>query len=158
MLTIDRTSGGILTWSATLVAKVEDEFGNPVSNVPVSFAMGTAVPHPDTCAKANADFRPGQLVAITDSCLDNNIPAYGDCGAGQLAATTSDQGAAAQVILGGVPDADYPITVTAGALAAKTVVVASQPFGNCDGNAWGQVLKSHILCVNNHCYGTTTST
>jgi hypothetical protein len=54
------------------------------------------------------------LVKISKSCLVNNIPAYGDClpVTDTITEITSDIGAAVQVILGGVPDADYPITIS----------------------------------------------
>jgi hypothetical protein len=42
-------------------------------------------------------------------------------------------GAAVQVILGGVPDGDYPVTISYAGLDPVTVTVTSLPFGNCDG-------------------------
>ena len=80
--------------------------------MPVSFSIGDATSRA-SCALANADNRPGLLLAVSDSCLENNIPVYGECGATVLPENTSELGAVAQVILGGVPDGDYPISINA---------------------------------------------
>ncbi|MBU0673438.1 MAG: hypothetical protein KJ950_02190 [Proteobacteria bacterium] len=125
--------GEILTWSETIKIKVEDQYGNSVSNVPVTFTMGNAQPW-SSCDVANGDNRQGKLVSITDPCLKNNIPVYGECGAEKLDETTWDFGSAAQVILGSIPAADYPITIKAGTLAEEIFTVTSKPFGNCYGN------------------------
>jgi len=127
-------SGEILTWSATLKATVENKFNNPISNAPVSFSMGTASSQA-ICTQANNDLRQGVLVDNEAPCLNNHIPVYGECGAGSLAGFTSSQGIAAHVILGGVPDGAYPITVAALDLPPQTIVVNSLPFGNCDGES-----------------------
>ncbi|MEN8136762.1 MAG: Ig-like domain-containing protein, partial [Thermodesulfobacteriota bacterium] len=151
---IEITSGGntgpILTWADTIAVMVEDQYHNSISNKDVVFAMGAAVPK-SSCQLANVDDRSGLLIKISDTCLDNNIPVYGDCGVNSIIVSTSDIGAAAQVILGGVPDASYPVSIQVDGLPGKTVQVTSLPFGNCDGDSPPQhdlVLKDINLADN----------
>ncbi|MBU0673193.1 MAG: hypothetical protein KJ950_00960 [Proteobacteria bacterium] len=139
--------GEILTWSDTIKVKVEDQYGNSVSNVPITYEMKNAQSWWN-CSVANVDDRQGQLVSISDPCLKNNIPVYGDCGVTILNEFTWDFGSAAQVILGGIPGADYPITVTAEGLPPQTVTITAKPFGNCYGDTGPQrelVLKEISL-------------
>jgi hypothetical protein len=137
---IEITGGGnngpILTWADTVIARVVDQHGNPISNQEVNFTIGDPV-EKLTCNKPNADSTKGALVKISNSCLNNNIPAYGDClpVTQSITEITSDIGAAVQVILGGVPDADYPVTISYDGLDPVTVTVTSLPFGNCDGDS-----------------------
>ncbi|MBU0673009.1 MAG: alpha/beta hydrolase [Proteobacteria bacterium] len=126
--------GEILNWSNTIKVTVEDQYGNSVSNVPVTYVMGDAQPR-STCSQSNVSIQQGALVSITDPCMQDKIPLYGECGSKNLSESTWDFGSAAQVILGGIPDADYPITVKAGTLAEQIVTATSRPFGNCDGSS-----------------------
>jgi hypothetical protein len=145
-------NGPILTWADTVIAKVADKYGNPISNEAVDFSIGNPVER-TTCPNPNVDSQKGALVKISNTCLDNNIPAYGDClpVTQTITEITSDIGAAVQVILGGVPDADYPITINSDSIKKRqdpddpdsllvpdpdkveTVTVTSLSFGNCDG-------------------------
>ncbi|MDH4319729.1 MAG: hypothetical protein OEV64_15205, partial [Desulfobulbaceae bacterium] len=114
-----------------LRAYVEDQFGNPINNQEVKFVMGGAR-EKTTCDSSNNDTRPGLLVSADDPCM-NTIPIYGQCGNDSLNSTTSLHiGAVAQVILGGLPNAGYPITIISGSLTPEEIIVTSNPVGKCD--------------------------
>ncbi|MEW6221545.1 MAG: transglutaminase domain-containing protein, partial [Thermodesulfobacteriota bacterium] len=128
-VTGDGGSGPILTWGATLVAFVEDQFNNPINKVPVHFSMGAAQPR-SACASETGD-QPGLLIPVDAPCMQH-IPVYGECGSQTLDTETAlHTGAVAQVLFGGRPDALYPVTISAGGLE-KTVTVATHPTGPCD--------------------------
>ncbi len=124
-------SGSILSWEATLIAFVEDQYGNPINNQNVEFFMGNAQLR-SACESSNQDTRPGLLVSENDHCM-STIPVYGECGSDSVAGITGLHiGAAAHVILGGLPDADYPVRVKSGTLAAEVVNITSNSTGTCD--------------------------
>jgi len=121
----------ILSWGATLVAYVEDQYGNPINKQDVNFVMGNAQLK-SVCSSSNNDNRPGLLVSGSDPCM-STIPVYGECGDNTVSDVTGLHiGAVAHVILGGLPDANYPITVKSGTLADEIVNVSSNPVGVCD--------------------------
>jgi transglutaminase-like putative cysteine protease len=129
-----RVSGGdaagpILSWAATLIASVEDQYNNPHSGEQVEFVMGAARPGSE-CGSVTST-RPGLLIGAEDPCV-GNIPVYGQCGSGSVTGMTGlHLGAAAHVLLGDRPGADYPVTVTSGALNEQVTVTAN-PAGPCD--------------------------
>jgi len=125
------TTDSILSWGATLIAYVEDQYGNSINNQDVDFVMGSAQLK-SVCSSSNNDNRPGLLVSASDPCM-NTIPVHGECGTGTVSDITGLHiGAVAHVILGGLPDAVYHITVESGTLPDVIVDVSSNPVGVCD--------------------------
>ncbi|MHB8790485.1 MAG: transglutaminase domain-containing protein [Desulfobulbaceae bacterium] len=123
------TSGPILTWAATLIASVEDQYNNPHSGEQVEFVMGEERSGSECGSETST--RPGLLIGAEDPCVAN-IPVYGQCGSGSVTAMTGLYlGAAAHVLLGDRPGAGYPVTVKSGALSEQ-VTVTSSPAGPCD--------------------------
>jgi RHS repeat-associated protein len=125
----------ILSWAGFISVAVEDQFGNPVSNVAVTFQT---LPGSErrTCSNPNQDSRPALLVDPEDPCLDDSVPTYEGCATGTTSyeRKTSRHGALAQTLLGGLPGADYPFIVTAGGLS-QTFILHTYKFGNCSGDA-----------------------
>jgi|GEM_PF-969106 len=124
-------SGAILSWAATLVAHVEDRYGNRINGEAVDFLMGDARMQ-SSCPSSNNDSRPGLLVQADAPCM-NTIPVHGECGGDSVTGLTGlHTGAVAQVLLGGLPGAAYPVTVTSGSLTPEVVTITSFPAGVCD--------------------------
>jgi len=123
----------ILSFAGFVSVAVEDQYGNPVSNVPVEF---TALPAVDKsgCANPNQDVRQAVLVKTTDPCI-KNLPTLGECsGAGPtLEERTSMKGASAEVIMGSIPYGEYPIRAASGSLST-TFRLYTFSFGNCGGS------------------------
>ncbi len=122
----------VLDWAGFIQVRVDDSYGNPISNLPVDFSVQAAVDNA-SCVNPNADTRPTVLIDMQDTCIDQ-MPAYGECSsaAGSKQVITSRTGAGVQVILGGTPEADHPIAVSSGALT-DTFTMHTYAFGNCGG-------------------------
>jgi len=141
--------GSVLSFSGFVSVVIEDRYGNPRSNLEVEFVAGEAEEIGESvCENPNRDMRQAYLVRVGDECL-RRVPVWGECGDpwGQrvLREVTGIEGAAAEVILGGVPGARYPIRVrckspeclgehgeTREALST-TFYHYTYPFGNCGG-------------------------
>ncbi|OGP73281.1 MAG: hypothetical protein A2W09_03215 [Deltaproteobacteria bacterium RBG_16_50_11] len=151
----DGSTTTILSFSGYASVIVVDSYGNPYSNLPVAFEALSAMPN-ETCAIANKDDRSAQLVKTTNACIFN-APVWGECqdAATQLTEKTSSEGATVEVILGGTPNARYPITATCTDTKCQnpatnefinaTITHNTVPFGNCAGNQFPQdqfVLKT----------------
>ncbi|MEW6215506.1 MAG: hypothetical protein AB1478_09960, partial [Nitrospirota bacterium] len=111
----DGTRRAILTFSGFISVVIEDEYGNPISNLPVDFEtldarLNTDLPN---CDKPYLDTRQALITTTDDPCIKNS-PTYNECpnAKSTIDIMTSSKGAAVQVILGGTPDAVYPITAT----------------------------------------------
>ncbi len=143
----DRIWGTILTFGGFVSVMIEDQFGNPISNLPVEYKVGAAAPNPapPTCsAQSVPDVKKTYLLGTEAECL-KNAPSWGECGdtTQQTLVVQSDSiGTAAQVILGGVPNAIYGITATCTGSActdptgkpfSTTFTRYTLPFGNCYG-------------------------
>ncbi|HJW87818.1 MAG TPA: hypothetical protein VJ440_14385, partial [Candidatus Brocadiaceae bacterium] len=116
-----------------------DQYGNPISNLPVDFEAQAAVPQ-GSCA--NPGNKTAQLVKTNDTCL-TSAPVWDQCGTANtlITETTNSAGAAVNTILGQIPAAKYPIKATC--TDAKCIDQATnQPrsatfnhytadFGNC---------------------------
>jgi len=103
----------ILSFAGLASVTVEDEYDNPVSNVPVTFTAGDPVQNPDTpnCAWTAQDSRKTYFTETGLACIKNS-PTWGTCGdtlASSLTVTSGHAGASAQVIMGGMEDAFYTI-------------------------------------------------
>ncbi len=99
----------IYTWAGPLQVLIKDQYGNFVSNEPVTF---TALERTKRCDYYRGDITKAELVDAYAPCLDNNIPSYGDCSGQQERIVNSDIGAAAvQVFVGDYWEATYPVRV-----------------------------------------------
>lgn len=141
----DGSQNPILSFAGFVSVAVEDMYGNPIANQPVTFSVGKAVDR-SGCSNPNNDTRPAVLLTTADPCIKSS-PIYselGKCGtaASALTGKTSSTGAAVQVVLGGIPGADYPIeakalveTTAGNKELTTTFTLKSYPFGNCSGFA-----------------------
>gem|GEM_PF-3342795 len=130
----DGQRGMILSFAGFVSVAVEDQYGNPISNIPVDFTVLQPIEQ-TTCPNPNQDTRAAYLVRTEEACIDN-IPLWRDCekaAAQSLQVLTSPDGAAVQVVLGGMPGAEYPIEAVAGQLR-EVFHLYTYAFGNCDGD------------------------
>src|SRR3990170_3538809 len=135
----DGITTAILSFSGFVSVSVEDQYGNPISNLPVDFEAQAAVPQ-GSCL--NPGQKTAQLVKTNDTCL-TSAPVWNQCGTANtlISETTNSAGAAVNTILGEIPAAKYPIKATC--TDAKCIDQATnQPrsatfnhytadFGNC---------------------------
>jgi len=113
----DGTWGAALSFAGFVSVAVEDEYNNPVSNVPVTFTAAEPVQNPDepNCPITAPVTKKAYLLETSTACI-SNAPTWGTCGdtlKSSLTLTTDHTGAAAQVILGGMEDAIYVISASA---------------------------------------------
>ncbi len=120
----------ILAYAGFLSVNIEDKYGNPISNIPVTF---TVLPAADqsTCSNPNKDTRQAVLIKEDDACVYNS-PTLGQCVTQNTTHTiiSATQGAAIGVILGGIPYGKYPFAVNASGLNA-TFNLFTGSFGAC---------------------------
>ena len=118
----------ILSSSGAIVVSAEDQYGNPISNRPVIFNAGQASSS-DNCGNAPDT---AYFADITNPCISNGAT-LSSCSdvSSQMTITTSIDGAAVQVLLGRMPDADYPISAASGTLPVLNFNHHSLAFGNC---------------------------
>ncbi|MGO8989042.1 MAG: RHS repeat-associated core domain-containing protein [bacterium] len=129
----DGWRGPILSFAGFVSAMVLDQYENPISNLPVTFGVLPATDK-STCSNPNQDVRQAVLVKREDPCLKSS-PTLGQCAsaASSLVEETDSKGALVQVILGSIPQAEYPITAGSGGF--NTIFrLYTNPFGNCSGN------------------------
>ena len=113
-------TGVVAQWSDTMYLAVEDQYGNPVSNVPVSFDVGGI--QLDAACSNELPQEDRRNAAVFDNLSHNGVPAcgghpvLGECGGESLAKATSFEGVSAGVIEGNVVAATYTVDVTAGGL------------------------------------------
>lgn len=135
--------GTILSFSGFVSIIIEDRFGNPISNRSINFEVLDANPNPNLpkCDNKNRDIREAYLVKVDDPCIKKS-PVWGDCGKPEfqrrMVETTSDKGAAIQIILGGLPGGIYPIEASytdpiSNNKLQTTFYHYTYPFGNCSG-------------------------
>ena len=117
-------SGIAGAWSDAIFVVTEDRFGNPVSNVEVTFAVAPLEYLELGCP--NKPDHPAQNAVVFDNTLDASgqmvgcpvrQPVLGDCGGPTLTRRTSPHGTSAGVILGSSFIARYRVDVTAEQLA-----------------------------------------
>ncbi|HEX3529650.1 MAG TPA: DUF6531 domain-containing protein, partial [Thermoanaerobaculia bacterium] len=143
---------GIGMWADTLSIQARDRFGNPVSNVDLTFLVGPLGAHDETCE--NQPHFP-QNAAVFDPAVDaagklincpNQHPLLGECGGQELTVKTGHSGASAGLILGNSANYVYTVDVTASGLPAGSVlsalhfsysglVIANGSTHHCDANA-----------------------
>jgi len=130
----------ILRFAGFLAVMAEDEFGNPLSNLPIDFETTPAVPIEfSECGSPFAEPRPALLINPNDPCLAG-IPLYGECESGSSTqqVITDSEGASVHLIMGDVPYADYFVHAS---LADQNVSLQESfhlrtaIFGNCDGES-----------------------
>jgi len=124
----------ILSFAGFVSVAVEDKYGNPISNIPVDFTVLQPVEQ-TTCSNPNQDTSAAYLIKTEEPCI-KDIPVWGECGKSTtqtLPVLTSPYGAAVEIVLGGVPGAEYPIEAVAGQLR-EVFHLYTYPFGNCDGD------------------------
>lgn len=102
-------AGDILSFAGAVVASVLDAAGNPVPGVAVEFSAGL---ENAGCISPCAENQELKFVAPDDDCLVNGFPTYDRCGISGIycGRTGTDGRAVIDVILGGVPRADYTVT------------------------------------------------
>jgi YD repeat-containing protein len=119
-------------WSASVDVRVDDEFNNPVSNVPVTYAVGAAVPQ---CSNVGAFDNAVVFDNTSDAtgpaaCLIDQ-PVLGDCGVPAYTDTSSVRGTNAGIILGSAASTIYNVDATSPGLSPQSFAVES--FGPCNG-------------------------
>ncbi len=104
-------SGAILSYIGTVGAYVKDQHGNPKANVPLNFTAQD----PIGAVCAIADQAKLKLQLIEDTVCAKNNPAWGECGQRPDTVTSiksySDGSVLLGAILGGLPNATYPVDV-----------------------------------------------
>lgn len=95
-------------WVDTLRAAVRDQFGNPISNINVSFSVGSPQIN---CSPPPAGFQ--NAVVFDFATCQVPVPQLGDCGSANVSDKTSIRGAAAGVIMGSGVSTLYNVTVSA---------------------------------------------
>lgn len=132
----DGVKGLIHSFAGFVGLILEDSFGNPIANQPVSFTIGAATGAP-VC---NKDTTPAKLVETTDPCIGSSPTTADVCASAKktINATFAPEGAAVEVILGGAPSAGYKVVAAttaknaAGqAIAPAEFNLATLPFGDC---------------------------
>ena len=113
--------GTVATWSDTPLIRVDDRFGNPVSNVPVTFTVGPHSPRDPECTNLapvvqNARVFDPRPDAVGPAACAVDFPRLTDCGVETFTAKTSSRGAAAGVILGDSSVAAYEVFASSTAL------------------------------------------
>ena len=129
----DGQMGAILSFAGFVSLSIEDEYDNPISNQGVELTVLSPAER-SSCPNPNKDTRQAYLLKTDETCI-KDAPVWGECGdtgAQTLDVFTSPEGAAVQVVLGGVPDAEYSIEATAGQLK-EVFHLYTNVFGNCDG-------------------------
>jgi RHS repeat-associated protein len=129
-------SGGLpAVWSDAISVRVQDQYGNPVSNIPVSFNVGPAQVLP--CDPPVGSFN---NAAVFDNSQDESgrlvacpvlHPILGECGGPSFTDKTTVFGASAGVILGDSAGARYVINVSAPGLNTFTETYSA---GGCAGS------------------------
>lgn len=124
----------ILSFAGFVSVRVEDQYENPVANIPITFAVQSPE-NLSTCSNPNQDTRPAQLIQADDLCLKTKVsPTLGECSSERdtLEVRTDAEGKTlANILLGGIPDAKYPISATYSNLS-QTFLFYTLPFGDCD--------------------------
>jgi hypothetical protein len=113
----------VLSFAGFVSVDVEDEYDNPVSNIPVVFQVKNPTQNPNTpnCPIPATDTRNAYLIETGADCLKQS-PTWGTCGiTGNQTMTvkTDYTGAAAELILGGMEDGIYTITAMASNLTTS---------------------------------------
>jgi len=141
----DGVTDNILSFAGFVSLAIEDSYGNPIANQPVTFTSEDAIDR-TSCVNPNLDIRPAMLVKTSDSCLSGSIT-YSDLGRCDSSSRTITEvsavnGSSMQIVLGGVPGADYPVTATAKVktsdgekVFSETFILKTLPFGNCGGTS-----------------------
>ena len=133
----DLITAPILTFASFVSVVVEDMYGNPVSNIPVDFTLLPAH-ESSTCTNPNQDTRPALLLDVNDPCLTLAVvPTWGECATASASRQekTSPFGALVHLIMGGIPNAEYPINASYGSLSTIFTRYTTS-FGSCyDSNA-----------------------
>ncbi len=103
------------TFADTIIVQTQDQYGNSVSNVNVTFAMGAM--QPGDCDPPAKNPRNG---VVFDAQVDDSgripgcpiNPILGDCGSGSVSGKTPYRGRAGGVILGNLAGATYQAIVS----------------------------------------------
>lgn len=135
--------GGPNFWSDTLAIQAQDIYGNPVSNVNVTFNVG---PMQITCDPPPEN---PQNAVVFDARLSPNgawitcpaNPLLGDCGSSSYSARTTHLGVFAGVILGNTSGANYSVNVS-GAGSTQNFFYAT---GDCLGFTGITGISSHVM-------------
>ncbi len=135
------TWGLQLSFAGFVSAAVEDVYNNPISNATVTFSVADPVQNPDhQCAWTTIDTTHKTYFTETGLACIKNSPTWGTCGdtnKQELVVVTDHYGASAEVILGGMDDANYTVTANAPSLSATfelyTYELISNRANPCDG-------------------------
>ncbi len=121
----------VLTLSSFVSVIILDEYGNPISNLPVDFEALSSTGG-GQCAQDSRNR--ALLIPEIHDCLES-VPVYSDCVSAsqgnKVQDITNHNGASVSVILGGIPGAVYPITATYGTLPSLTFTHQALPVLNC---------------------------
>ncbi len=113
--------GLVAQWSDTIYLAVEDQYGNPVSNIPVTFQVEPLQTNAACSNELPADLRVNAAVfdnlSVDGEPACGGHPVLGSCGGAGLVKRTSYLGTSAGVIEGNVVAATYTVAVTAPDLA-----------------------------------------
>ncbi len=120
-----RTYGREGLWADTLRVQVQDQYDNPLSNVDVTFSVGSAQ---FNCDPPPAGFQ--NAVVFDFATCAVGVPHLGDCGSGSFTTTASLRGAFAGVILGNATATVYNVSVSAAGLT--NLSVSYEDPSSCD--------------------------
>lgn len=121
----------ILTYAGRIGIQLKDKYNNPVANAPVRFIAGTPTRDEDICS--DADVSQSKLLAqlTTDEVCIKTVPSWGECASSSNVVdnTMSDGVISAGVVLGSLPQGQYPFTVnyagSQSAIQPKVFVIGS---------------------------------
>jgi len=124
------------TWFDNFGVEAEDQYGNPIANVKISFSMSSQL----VCSSdKTSGFKPG---AVFDNTIGSNgkmvgcsiaSPLLGDCGSANASETTPTVGTASVgVILSNDPIGTNTVTATGGGFTASESYTANGLCGNPD--------------------------
>jgi RHS repeat-associated protein len=128
--------GSAGTWFDNFGVEAEDQYGNPIANVKISFAMSSQL----VCSSdKTSGFKPG---VVFDNTFGSNgkmvgcsiaSPLLGDCGSANASETTPTVGTASVgVILSNDPIGTNTVTATGGGFTASESYTANGLCGNPD--------------------------
>jgi hypothetical protein len=135
----DKATTFPLSFAGFVSVAIEDEFGNPIANLPIAFGSDTATER-NSCALTYSWSHPkALLIDGNDPCLAK-YPTSDNCqGKSSVVQKTDSLGTASvHVILGDVPGADYPVETVYGpslnpASLRQTFTLSTLSIGNCAG-------------------------
>lgn len=131
------TSGTVSSWSSNITLQPQDEYGNPLSNIPVSFSVDQPT---QLCAGETTNFQNAKLFRqplSTSGCP--SFPTLEECGSSSITEFSNTNGISVGVLLGNTRSTQYNIVASAPGVSSKSFNIITE--GACD--------KGSILLIGN---------